>query len=186
MVALPPDGLLADPARLAIWLKRPADDPGLLESLRAASARFAGAVRHPVRLVTDDMVTLYGDCTDRLLLPAAPVVTVTSVTVDGVALAGTDFKVRRDAGVLRRMGGMVWDDWAEVDVVYDHGYDPVPDDVQEVVIDQARVIDRVKPGVQTVQAGGEAITYGATAAVGVTSQWTVAVEKYQLNRGDAP
>jgi hypothetical protein len=185
MVVLPPDGLLADPARLAAWLPVPADDPKLLEALRSASSRFAGAVRHPVRLVTGDTTTLYGDCTDRLLLPAAPVLVVTSVTVDGVALAaGTEYKVRRDAGVLRRIGG-VWDDWAEVDVVWDHGYDPIPEDVQEVVIDQARTIFRVQPGVQTVQAGGEAITYGAQAAVGVTSQWSTAVEKYQLNRGDS-
>jgi hypothetical protein len=181
-----PDGLLADPARLAVWLPVGADDPKLLEALRAASTRFAGAVRHPVRLVTAAEVTLYGDCNDRLLLPVAPVARVVSVEVDGTALtAGTEYKVRRDAGVLRRIGG-VWPDWAEINVVLDHGYDPVPDDVQEVVIDQARTIYRVQPGVQTVQAGGEAITFGATAAVGVTSQWTAAVEKYRLNRGDSP
>jgi hypothetical protein len=185
-VALPPDPYLADPARLAVWLKVPADDPELLEALRAASSRFAGDVRHPVRAVLGDAVTLYGDCTDRLLLPAAPVLRIVSVEVDGQALtAGTEYKVRRDAGVLRRIGE-VWPDWAEVDVVYDHGYDPIPDDIAEVVIDQARVIHRVKPGVQTVQAGGEAITYGAQAAVGVTAQWTAAVERYRLNRGDSP
>lgn len=183
-MALPPDPYLADPADLAAWLPVPADDPKLLAALTAASRRFAGAVRHPVRAVTGDTVTLYGDCTDRLLLPAAPVLTVTSVTVDGTALAaGTDYKVRRDAGVLRRIGD-VWPDWAEVDVVWDHGYDPIPGDVQEVVIDQARTIYRVQPGVQTVQAGGEAITYGVQAAVGVTAQWTAAVERYRLNRGD--
>jgi hypothetical protein len=184
-VALPPEPYLADPAALAVWLGVPADDPKLLAALSAASTRFAGAVRHPVRAVLGDTTTLYGDCTDRLLLPAAPVIAVASVTVDGTALtAGTDYKVRRDAGVLRRMGD-VWPDWAEVDVVWDHGYDPIPDDVQEVVIDQARVGYRVQPGVQTVQAGGEAITYGAQAAVGVTAQWTAAVDKYRLNRGDS-
>lgn len=185
-MALPPDPYLADPAALAVWLPVAADDPKLLAALSAASTRFAGACRHPIRAVSGDVVTLYGDCTDRLLLPGAPVLTVTSVTVDGDPLtAGTDYKVRRDAGVLRRMGS-AWPDWAEVTVTYDHGYDPIPEDISEVVIDQARTIFRVQPGVQTVQAGGEAITYGAQAAVGVTSQWSAAVEKYQLNRGDRP
>jgi hypothetical protein len=152
--------------------------------LRAASSRFVGAVRHPVRLVENDTVTLYGDATDRLLLPAAPVVTVTAVTLDGDPLTpGTHYRVRRDAGILRRIGG-VWPDWAEVSVTYSHGYDPIPEEIEEAVIDQARTIYRVQPGVQTVQAGGESITYGAQAAIGVTSQWTAAVENYRLNRGD--
>ncbi|WP_322974181.1 mobile element protein [Actinacidiphila epipremni] len=185
-MALPPEPYLADPADLAVWLPVPADDPKLLAALAAASKRFAGAVRHPVRAVLGDTTTLYGDCTDRLLLPAAPVLRIVSVTVDGTALeAGTSYKVRRDASVLRRIGD-VWPDWAEVDVVWDHGYDPIPDDVQEVVIDQARSLFRVQPGVQTIQAGGEAITYGAQAAVGVTAQWTTAVERYRLNRGESP
>lgn len=184
-MALPPDGLLADPDRLAAWLPVPADNPKLLEALRAASSRFVGAVHHPVRLVTGDAITLYGDCTDRLLLPAAPVQTVTSVTVDGTVLTEhVDFRVRRDAGILRRYGCAIWDDWAEVDVVYGHGYDPIPDDIQDVVIEQARTIYRLQPGVQSIQAGGESITYGAQAAVGVTTQWTTAVESYRLNRGD--
>lgn len=182
-MALPPDGMLADPARLAIWLPVSADHPKLLEALRAASSRFAGAVRHPVRLVTGDTVTLYGDCTDRLLLPAAPVTAVTEVRVDGVLLEASGYRVRKDAGVLRRMGG-VWEDWAEIEVDWSHGWDPIPDDVQEVVIDQARTIFRVTPGVQTIQAGGESVTYGVQAAVGVTSQWTAAVEAHRLNRGD--
>ncbi|MFF8879606.1 mobile element protein [Streptomyces flaveolus] len=183
-MALPPDGLLADPARLAAWLPVSAEDPKLLEALRAASSRFVGAVRHPVRLVENDTVTLYGDGTDRLLLPAAPVVSVVSVDLDGDPLAlGTGYRIRRDVGILRRCGG-VWPDWGEVTVTYSHGYDPIPDEIEEVVIDQARTIYRVQPGVQTVQAGGESITYGAQAAIGVTSQWSEAVAAYRLNRGD--
>lgn len=183
-MALPPDGLLAFPAELAVPLKVPADDPLLLFALTAASRRFKGAVRHPVLRVTDDTVTLSGDGTNRLLLPAAPVNAITSVEVDGEPV--TDYKVRRQAGVLLRTSGCGWPDWAEITVLYDHGYDPIPEDVQEVVLDQARAIYRVQPGVQTMQAGGESVTFGATAATGVTSQWTAAVEAYQINRGDTP
>ncbi|MFD7410623.1 mobile element protein [Kitasatospora purpeofusca] len=182
-MALPPDGLLADPARLAVWLGVPADDPQLLAALAAASARFRGAVRHPVTAVTGATVHLYGDGTDRLALPAAPVTAVTSVTVDGQAV--TDWRLRRDIGVLRRTSACGWPDWAEVVVVCDHGHDPVPDDVQEAVLDQARTVYTVQPGVQTVQAGAESVTFGAAAATGVTAQWTTAVENHRLQRGDS-
>lgn len=178
-MTLPPEGLLAEPDDLAAWLKLDASDPSLLAALKAASRRFAGAVRHPVRLVPDDDITLYGDGTARLLLPAAPVVSVTQVLLDDEAI--TDWRVRKDIGVLRRS---CWPDWSEVAVTYTHGYDPIPEDIQEVVIDQARTIWRVQPGVQTIQAGGESITYGVQAAVGVTAQWTTAVDAYRLNRGD--
>ncbi|GAA1406258.1 hypothetical protein GCM10009639_53910 [Kitasatospora putterlickiae] len=181
-MALPPNGLLADPARLAVWLGLPADDPQLLAALAAASARFRAAVRHPVSHVTDDTVRLYGDGTDRLHLPAAPITAITSVTVDGTPV--TDWRLRADIGVLRRTSPCGWPEWAEVDVVYDHGYDPIPDDVQEAVVDQARTIHTVQPGVQTLQAGGESVTFGAAAATGVTAQWTTAVENYQLHHGD--
>ncbi|MFD8596973.1 mobile element protein [Kitasatospora sp. NPDC059646] len=181
-MALPPDGLLAFPADLATWLKVPADDPNLLLALRSASSRFIADVRHPVRLVTGDTTTLYGDGTDRLLLPAAPVGQVASVTVDGTAV--TDWKVRRDIGALLRTSGCGWPSWSEVVLVWDHGLDPIPQDVQDAVIGQARVVYAVLPGVQTVQAGGESMTYGAAAATGVTAEWTSAVSNYQLAHGD--
>lgn len=179
-MALPPDGLLAWPEELAEWLPVGPDDTKLLAALKAASRRFTGAVRHPVRLVTDDTLILSGNGTTRLLLPAAPIVTITSVLIDDEEV--TDYKVMRREGILRRDCG--WPDWSEITVTWDHGSDPVPDDVQEAVIDQARSIYRVQPGVQTIQAGGESITYGSTAATGVTSQWTAAVQAHQLNRGD--
>lgn len=181
-MALPPDELLAFPAELAVWLKVPADDVRLLAALTAASRRFVGAVHHPVRLVEDDTVYLTGDGSNRLLLPAAPVTAVTAVLVDGVPV--TDYRLRRTEGVLRRTCGC-WPDWAEITVTYSHGSDPIPVDVQEVVLDQARAIHRVLPGVQTMQAGGESITYGATASTGVTSQWSEAVANHQLQRGDS-
>ncbi|WP_224284909.1 mobile element protein, partial [Streptomyces sp. LS1784] len=164
-----------------VWLGVPADDPLLLAALAAASARFRGAVRHPVARAAGDTIRLYGDGTDRLLLPVAPVTAVTSVTVDGAPV--TDWRLRGDAGILRRTVGC-WPDWAEVVVVCDHGYDPIPDDIQQAVTDQARTVYTVQPGVQSVQAGGESVTYGAAAATGVTAQWTEAVENYRLRRGD--
>lgn len=176
--------LLADPAELAAWLPVTEDDPKLLGALKAASRRFRGAVRHPVSLVAGDTVTLDGRGKESVLLPAAPVVAVTSLLLDGEELTdGTAFAWSQD-GFLRRLGGYWPDRLRCIQVTYDHGFAQIPEDIQEVVIDQARTMFRVQPGVQTIQAGGESITYGAQAAVGVTAQWSEMVQKYQLNRGD--
>ena len=70
--------------------------------------------------------------------------------------------------------------------MYDHGYADIPEDIQEVVIDQARALYRIDPGVQTKTVGGQSVTFGVQAAIGVTAQWTDAVERHQLNRGDRP
>lgn len=175
---------LADPAELAAWLPVGEDDPKLLAALRAASRRFRGAVRHPVNLTAGDTVTLDGRGSESILLPTAPVVSVTSLLLDGEELAdGAGFAWSED-GFIRRLCGYWPDRLRCITVTYDHGFAEIPDDIQEVVIDQARSMYRVQPGVQTIQAGGESITYGAQAAVGVTAQWSAVVEKYQLNRGD--
>ncbi|MFE5159645.1 mobile element protein [Streptomyces sp. NPDC056697] len=177
-----PEPYLADPAELATFLKLPADDLRLLAALRAATRRFRGAVRHPVSLVTDDTVFLDGTGKAQLRLPAAPVLQVRAVLVDGVALQGV--RVRREAGLLLYPSGC-WPEWSEVAVTYDHGHDPVPEDVAEVVIDQARTIYRTDPAIQQVTTGTESVSFAATAAVGVTAQWAAAVEAHQLNRGDS-
>lgn len=177
---------LADPAELAASLGVAADDPKLVWALTAASRRFRGAVRHQVSLVSGDEVTLDGNGCESLLLPAAPVVAVESVTLDGgVLVEGTDYSWSGD-GFLRRLNGCWPDRLRCVTVVYDHGHDPVPEDVQEVVIDQARAMFRIDPGVQTKTVGGQSVTFGVQAAIGVTAQWTAAVEAHRLNRGDRP
>lgn len=178
-----PDTSLAAAQDLADFLRGvPPTDPRLLAALRAASRRFRGAVRHPVSLVTGDTVTLDGTGEQVLRLPAAPVLAVTEVAIDGAAV--TDWRVKKRAGLIQRTGCAVWPNWAEITVTYDHGHDPVPQEIQEAVIDQARALYRLEPGVQTLQAGGESTTYGLQAAIGVTAQWVAAVEAYRLNRGD--
>lgn len=176
-----PEPYLADPADLAALLKKSADDVQLLAALRAATRRFRGQVRHPVSLVTDDTTFLDGTGKAVLQLPAAPVLAVHAVEVDGVPVAGV--KVRRQAGLLLHPDGC-WPEWAEVTVNWDHGLDPVPGDVAEVVVDQARVIYRTDPAIQQVTTGSESVSFAATAAVGITEQWRAAVEAYRLNRGD--
>lgn len=177
------DDLLADPVELGAALGVDPSDLKLLAALRAASRRFRDQVRRHISRVVDDVVDLDGNGTVSLLLPNAPVVEVSEVLVDGEAF--TAYRFGRRDGRLRRTDGCVWPDLAPVQVTYTHGYDPVPEGIAEVVLDQAKVIREVLPGVQTLTTGGESVTYGAAATVGVTSQWTAAVEHYQLNRGES-
>ncbi|MFJ3812283.1 mobile element protein [Streptomyces sp. NPDC090073] len=178
--------LLADPEELAASLGAQANDPKLLWALTAASRRFRGAVRHPVSLVAGDVVTLDGTGQQTLLLPSAPVIAVPSVKLDGVTVTqGTDYEWSAD-GILRRIGACWPDRLRCVEVSYDHGYAVIPEDIQEVVIDQARALYRIDPGVQTKTVGGQSVTFGVQAAIGVTAQWTAAVQRYELNRGDRP
>jgi hypothetical protein len=177
---------LAAPEELAASLGVPAEDPKLLWALNAASRRFRGAVRHPVSRVIDDSITLDGNGLESVLLPAAPVVSVGSVQLDGAALtAGTDCDWSAD-GFLRRIGGCWPDRLRCIQVTYSHGFDPVPEDIQEVVIDQARSLYAIRPGLASMTVGGQSFQFGTQAAIGVTAQWTAAVERYQLNRGDRP
>lgn len=179
---------LADPVELATWLGKPDDDPKLLAALRAATRRFRGAVGHVVDLVVDDEVTLDGNGRESLLLPVWPVTAVTSVELDGEALVdGTDYSWS-EAGMLRRLGCLCWPDRLRcLDVVYSHGFgsalDSVPQDIQEAVIDQARTMFTVVPGVQSRAVGGQSVTFGATAAVGVSDQWSKAVARYKVRTG---
>lgn len=175
---------LADPADLAVWLGVPADDPKLLQALGAASSRFRGAVRHHVSAVADETVTLDGNGKESLLLPAAPVTAVTSVRVDGIELVyDTDYRWSHD-GFLRRVGRCWPDRLRCVEVVYSHGYSLIPEDIAEVVIDQARAQYTVRPGLTSMTVGSQSVGFGAQASIGVTSQWTTMVEKYRI--GDEP
>lgn len=176
-----PEPYLAEPAELAVFLGIPADDLRLLAALRAATRRFRGAVRHPVSLVTEDTVSLDGAGRAALQLPAAPVVRLGDVLVDEQLLTGV--RVKRRAGVLLHPSGC-WPDWSEVTVTYDHGHAVTPEEVAEAVIDQARAIYRLDPAIQQITTGTESVSFAATAAVGITSQWQAAVEAHRLNRGD--
>lgn len=176
-----PEPYLGNPQDLAVLLNLEPTDIRLLTALRAASSRFRDQVRHPVSLVTEDMTFLDGNGKAVLALPAAPIRTLHSVTVDGQVLTGV--RAKRQSGLLLHPDGC-WPEWSEITVLWDHGLDPVPAGIAEVVVDQARVIYRTDPAIQQITTGTESVSFAATAAVGITEQWRAAVEAYRLNRGD--
>ncbi|WP_370944011.1 hypothetical protein AB5J62_33560 [Amycolatopsis sp. cg5] len=175
---LPP---LVDPAVLARWAGRAEDDPAVVDAVTSASARFRGVVRHPVSLVADEEVRLDGHGGTVLTLPAAPVLAVSTVEVRGQPV--TDVTWSRQ-GLLRRAS--CWPDELDaVRVVYTHGYEPVPEDIAEAVLTEARYLLTVQPGISAMTVGGESLSFSAPAA-GMPPVWTRAVDRYQLNRGDLP
>lgn len=175
------DEYLADPAELALLVHRPVDDPEMLLDLKNATRRFRGAVRHRVTLVADDEVVLDGNGRESLLLPVWPTTAVASVVLDGVLLVERVDYDWSDTGVLRRLGCRRWPDRLRCLVVtYSHGFAVVPDDIAEAVLDKAATMSNVPRGVQSKAVGGQSVTYGAQAAVGVTEQWTTTVNRYMI------
>ncbi|MFI5985044.1 mobile element protein [Streptomyces sp. NPDC051555] len=176
------DAPLADPAELATWLRVPADDPLLLATLRSASRRFRGAVRHEVNLVEGDEITLDGNGRESLLLPVWPTTAVTVVLLDDEELVeGTDYSWS-EAGILRRLGCQVWPDRLRcVEVTYSHGWAEIPADISDAVIEQARAAFRSEPGVKSKAVGGQSVTF----ETGVTSQWSEAVQRHQVQTGSS-
>lgn len=115
----------------------------------AAIAAASGAIRaytnQMLTLVEDDELVLSGGG-GPLLLPELPVVAVSAVSVDGTALASSDFTFEANTGELIRLG--TWPPalpyptcWAygyrNVAVTYTHGYDPLPAEIANVCAEAA-------------------------------------------------
>lgn len=173
---------LADIEDLLALIGPGADRGQAEQALRWASARFRGDVRHPVNHVTDDVVWLDGTGTRTVLLPAAPVTDVASVEVNGEVISDFEWS---ETGVLRRQG--CWpDQLRSIKVTYSHGYDPIPDDIADVVLAHARYAYETIPGLSSMQVGGQTMSWSAAAFdAGVSEAWARTVEAHRLNRGDA-
>lgn len=172
---------LAKPSDLALLVGVPATNGKLLLALTRASDRFEGAVRYAIQKVTDDKIDLSGDGGRTLLLPAIPVVGTPTVSENGTPI--TDFQIGRRHGVMRRAAG--WRDGLDnYHVTYTHGYDEVPGDIVDAVLEQAEATYRLLVGVANVGSGSESIGYFASVTTGVTQRWTEAVERYQIGTAD--
>lgn len=174
-----PEPYLAKAKDLSTLTGLPENDAELLLGLQRASNRFRGDVGYPVHRVANDVVRLNGSGTRTLLLPAFPV-DVHTVSVDGEPLVyRTDYSVDARYGILRRRNGLVWpEDLGSVEVTYSHGWEAVPGDVEDAVLEHAATITMVLVHVQQNSAGSTQESYGAAAMVGTTAKWSAAVAKY--------
>lgn len=127
---LPPLATVAD---FSQYIGQDLDQPGQARALRilgASSARIRGYCRQVISLVEDETVTLRIIEPDELVLPQRPVVSVSSVVVNNIALA--DWVLRGDK-LLRRYGWNFFPgvhplpDPRLVTVTYSHGYAEIPE-----------------------------------------------------------
>ncbi len=171
---------LADPAELAARLGVPATDAEMLLALKRASARFTGQIGYPLHLVENDEYYATGDGGSTISLPAAPIQGTPAVTINGAP--ATDYHVGRQSGLLWRPGG--WHLGLEnIHVVYTHGHQEIPGDVQDVILDAAEADAQMQAGIESITTGNESVKFTASrVAGGVTSQWTELVNKYQLSQ----
>lgn len=169
---------------LALRLKASKDDPDLVLSLTRASARFEGEIGYPVMQVRDEVVYLHGRGTRVLHLPAVPIAGDLVVKVDGTVIPATGYAVGRSDGILERRDRPWPRGLDNVEVTYTHGYESVPGDIADAVLEQAEAIHRVLPAVASAAAGRENISFFATASSGVTQRWSDAVKRYSLSGGD--
>lgn len=189
------DRYLADPDVLARKLGQDTVTDVMRDALRRASDRFRAEVRHPVHLVTDDIVTLNGPGRAPLVLPAAPVVgaltiatrtrsgAITHTTLSDTEPVPAGYGVDRRHGMVARDGG--WPTGlGAVTVTYSHGHDVIPGDVQDAVLEMAEIECTVEHGLSQYATGNESGSFSLTEATGVTARWTGAVENHQLNHGD--
>lgn len=175
---------LADPSDLAALLGVRTNHPRVGPALAQASARFRGAVRHPVTR-TRTRVVMDGSGVRDLLLPGVQVVSavVHLRPADGSAaltplVRGRDFQVSSRFGILRRTAGPWPDQLDAVDVDFEHGWEVVPDDIAEAVLEQAAAVFRGRPGIQSLAVGSEATTW----TPGVSEAWKTAVDRYHIGR----
>ena len=112
------------------------DDVGAAERLlEMASATVAAHCRRRFHLIDDDPVA-FTVVDGVLLVTSGPVRSVASVTdPDGATVDAEAFEVGRSlpGGIVELV--RVMGSWADGDhqVVYSHGFDPIPDDVVQVV-----------------------------------------------------
>lgn len=145
---------LAEADLVALMYHLDETDEAILEKLTALIAVASGIVSdhlgQHIALVENDEITLTGMLSTRLTLPERPIVSVASVTLNGVAV--TDYTI--SGPDLVREGK--WD--GAVAVTYAHGFDPIPHSVQTVV---AQIVGRAytqTDNVKTEQSGQHMVT----------------------------
>lgn len=134
-------------------------DPTRAEQLlELVSSAVADAVGTDIAAATHTD-TIDGTGAPTVTLPQWPVTAVTSVTVDG-DLLDDDGWSWSDAGVLERTGGCWPDKRRAVVVVYDAGFDPVPDGVKLVVLKATARMLANPYGLQSWNGEGESAQFG--------------------------
>lgn len=156
-------------ARLGITLTDDEEDRAAI-LLALASGLIRRATRQTITLVTDDVLTIRGLYSNRITLPQRPVIEVTDITQNSVALADGSWYLDGDELVRGNAvsgfwhGG--WSYWgcpADTFVItYTHGYADPPDEVKATVLEMVTRV-WVNPAVTTRETNGSSdVMYAPT------------------------
>lgn len=158
----------AQDVRDYMGLSSSAAPDAVLDPLCAAAEAFVLSYLGRTSLtVASYTETLHGNGADRITPRNTPIKTVTSVTVDGVAVPAAT-SVTGDGFVYDELciywrGGRFGKGIANVQIVYSAGFDTVPEDIKRAAIDIVgeKFTRRSRIGVQSKNIGQESITYRA-------------------------
>lgn len=173
---------LAKLSDLATVTKLPADSPKLTLALQRSTDRFIGECHHPVFRTTGELI-VSGNGAGTLLLPAVNVSDITAVTVDGVAQAAGVYRLRRREGALVNVGGR-WPRGSELVITCTHGYDPIPGDIADAVLEHAATIALALVHLQQESGGSSSASYNIAALSGTTQKWVDTVARHAVGKGD--
>lgn len=92
----------------------------------------------PVQSYSESFFAAPCSWADTIQLTHCPIVEITTLTCDGSALVeDTDFSVAADTGLLTRLSSGAQISWSAatppITVEYDAGFDPIPDDLSDIV-----------------------------------------------------
>jgi hypothetical protein len=169
---------LAPLSQLLTALGAGANETKAREALAEASGRFRGAVRWQVS---------FGGRTDYLDGSGLRTLTLPAMAIDPGTVqithipTGEGLRVSASAaGIVQRTDGHVFPvGIGNLLASYMAGYDPIPEDIQAVVLDQAKAIFQTRRGLSALQVGSIMVSQGAQEALGVTEAWSDTVAAYR-------
>ncbi|GAB2718123.1 hypothetical protein [Streptomyces bullii] len=167
MAVLPSLATVADLATLLGRTFTPEQEAQAQALLDQASAVVRAYVRQDItKATTTDTFTMrrvdpiLHRCAGAVTLPQRPVVEITTVLVDG-----TETQDWWQDGNELLLRSWAWDQPPaahrppQVTVTYTHGWDPVPADIQAIVMQAANRVLVNPSGVRSETVGGESVTY---------------------------
>lgn len=171
----------ATPAELSSWTKgliSPTDERSqlVLDGATTAIRKYCGWNIAPAEDLT---VTLDGGG-QVLYLPSLQVNSIASITVDGTALASTDFEWSKRTGNVRRKDHCDFPEvWGGIVAVFNSGYAEVPQDLKTIVLQVSAMALSSPTGATREQAGQVAISW-ATTAPGVSGGLSLLERDYAV------
>ena len=143
------------------------DDAQALLAIEEATAVIKNYCNQEIEQVSDETILLDGTGSTKLFLPELPVVSITSVEVDGVLL-DPNYYALAENGVLWRKYSTWTLGACNIKIVYTHGYTSIPEDVRGVCYRSAARLFQAQlkakrqdfmSGLQSVSVGDWSETY---------------------------